>query len=72
MRVGEMPRNVVVLFDQEEGQKLIRDHCRRIKLPVADLRRLVEEVIEKNVMQRRHGLWQAFDEVFDADGTDES
>jgi len=44
-----MPRNVVVLFDQEEGQKLIRDHCRRIKLPVADLRRLVEEVIEKNV-----------------------
>jgi hypothetical protein len=62
-----MPKNVVVLFDQEEGKKLILDHCRRIRLPIEDLRRLVEEVIENSTMQRRRALWQAFDEVFDAD-----
>lgn len=61
-----MPRDVVVLFAQEEGKRLIRMHCRRIGLRVADLRRLVEEVVDKSNMQRRHGLWQAFDEILDA------
>jgi len=62
-----MPRDIVVLFDQEEGRQLIESHCRKIGLPVADLQRLIEEVIDKSTMQRRHGLWQAFDEVLDAD-----
>ena len=62
-----MPRDIVVLFDQEEGRQLIERHCRDIGLPVADLQRLIEEVIDKSTMQRRHGLWQAFDEVLDAD-----
>jgi hypothetical protein len=61
-----MPRDVVVLFAQEEGKRLIQSHCRRIGLPVADLRRLVEEIVDKSNMQRRHGLWQAFDEILDA------
>lgn len=58
-----MPRDVVTLFAQEAGNKLIRKHCRQIGLPVGDLRRLVEEVVDKSTMQRRHGLWEAFDEV---------
>ncbi|MBN7851072.1 DNA modification system-associated small protein [Stenotrophomonas maltophilia] len=58
-----MPRDVVTLFAQEAGNKLIRRHCRQIGLPVNDLRRLVEEVVDKSTMQRRHGLWEAFDEV---------
>ena len=58
-----MPKDVVTLFAQEDGKKLIQRHCRQIKLPVADLRRLVEEMVERNNMQRRRGLWQAFDEV---------
>lgn len=60
-----MPRDVVTLFAQEEGKKLIQRHCRRIGLPVGDLRRLVEELVDKSTMQRRHGLWQAFDEVLE-------
>ena len=64
-----MPREIVTLFAQTEGKTLIRKHCRRIGLEVEDLRRLVEEVIEKDSMQRRHGLWQAFDEVLDSSGT---
>lgn len=58
-----MPKDVVTLFGQEEGKKLIQKHCKRIGLPVADLRRLVDELVDKSTMQRRAGLWQAFDEV---------
>lgn len=60
-----MARDAVALFAQEEGRKLINRHCRKIGLPVGDLRRLVDEVISKSTMQRRHGLWEAFDEVLD-------
>lgn len=67
-----MPRDVVVLFAQEEGRKLVTKHCRRISLPVADLRRLVEEVVDKSTMQRRRGLWQAFDEVLDSESPSET
>lgn len=65
-----MPREIVTLFAQPEGQTLIRRHCRKAGLEVADLRRLVEEVIDKDSMQRRHGLWQAFDEVLEGELTD--
>lgn len=58
-----MPKDVVTLFGQEAGEKLIRKHCRRVGLPVADLRRLVEAVIDKSTLQRRVGLWESFDEV---------
>jgi hypothetical protein len=65
-----MPRDVVVLFGQGEGRRLIAKHCRRIGLPVEDLRRLVEEVVERDAMGRRHGLRQAFDEILDdSDGS---
>jgi hypothetical protein len=58
-----MPKDVVTLFSQDKGSKLIKKHCRAIRLPYSDLKRLVEEVIDKSTMGRRHGLWQAFDEV---------
>ena len=64
-----MAREVVTLFAQQEGQKLIRKHCHQIDLEVEDLRRLIEEVIDKDSMQRRRGLWQAFDEVLEGSGT---
>ncbi|MBB4126717.1 MULTISPECIES: DNA modification system-associated small protein [Xanthomonas] len=67
-----MPRDVVTLFAQEAGKKLIRKHCRQIRLPVEDLRRLVEEVVDKSTMQRRHGLHEAFDEVLGATYEEES
>lgn len=60
-----MPKDVVTLFAQEKGSKLIKKHCRAIGLPYGDLKRLVEEVVDKSTMGRRHGLWQAFDEVLD-------
>jgi hypothetical protein len=54
------------LFDQPEGRRLIEKHCYAISLPVGDLQQLVEEVIDKDAMARRRGLWQAFDEILDA------
>ncbi|NCT66417.1 MAG: hypothetical protein GXC76_02105 [Rhodanobacteraceae bacterium] len=60
-----MPKDVVTLFAQEDGKKLIQKHCRGAGLPVADLKRLVEEVVDRGSLQRRAGLWQAFDEVLD-------
>jgi hypothetical protein len=60
-----MARGAIVLFEQPEGRKLIEKHCQRIDLPVEDLRRLVEEIVDKDSMQRRRGLWQAFDEIVD-------
>jgi len=60
-----MAREIVTLFASDEGQALIRKHCRRIGLEVADLKRLLEEVIDKDPMGRRHGLTQAFDEVLE-------
>jgi len=61
-----MPREIVTLFAQPQGQVLIRKHCRRVGLPIADLRTMIEEVIDKDTMQRRNGLWQAFDSILDS------
>lgn len=58
-----MPKETVMLFAQDEGKKLIAKHCRKINLPVADFRELVETVVEKAGMQRRHGLYEAFDDI---------
>lgn len=60
-----MPRDAVVLFSTPQGRQLITRHCRRIKLPVEDLRSMIDEVIEKSAMQRRRGLWDYFDSVLD-------
>jgi hypothetical protein len=62
----QMARGAIVLFEQPEGRQLIEKHCQSVGLPVEDLRRLVEEVVDKDSMQRRRGLRQAFDEIFDA------
>lgn len=67
-----MPKDVVTLFGQEAGERLIRKHCRRVGLPVADLRRLVVAVIDKSTLQRRVGLWESFDEVLSEGAVEES
>ncbi|MDW8444451.1 MAG: hypothetical protein RML45_09195 [Acetobacteraceae bacterium] len=65
-----MAREFIALFSQKEGEALIRRHCRQVGLEVADLKRLVEEVIEKDSMGRRHGLRQTFDDILDNSGSD--
>jgi hypothetical protein len=57
-----MPKEFVSLFAQKDGQVLVRRHCRSVGLEVSDLKEMIEEVIAKDSLQRRHGLWQFFDE----------
>jgi hypothetical protein len=66
-----LSRDIVVLLAQKEGRRLVEEHCRRIGLSVADLERLIEEAIDRQPMQRRRALWQAFDEVLDVDSAEE-
>ncbi len=66
-----MAREIVSLFTQKEGQALIRRHCREIGLAVADLKQLVEAVIEKDPMGRRHGLREIFDDILEKSTEDE-
>lgn len=61
-----MSKQIVTLFARKEGMDLVKRHCREVQLPVGDLQRMLEEIIEKDPLQRRHGLWQAFDEILDA------
>ncbi|MCS6891157.1 MAG: hypothetical protein RMK64_09275 [Rhodovarius sp.] len=60
-----MARELVSLFAQEAGRALIQQHCQRVGLEVADLQRLVEEVIDKDSMGRRRGMRQVFDSILD-------
>jgi hypothetical protein len=63
-----LAREYVTLFASKDGQSLLRKHCRRVGLEVASLRQLVDEVIEKDSMAKRAGLWQAFDDILDSPG----
>ncbi len=60
-----MPKDIVVLFDQDEGKELIRAECRTAGIRIGTLKELVELEIEKHGLQRRDGLWQGFDDILD-------
>lgn len=60
-----MPRNAVVLFDDPEGSELLKRYCEQVGLELADLEELLERVIGMDWMQRRRGLFPAFDEILD-------
>jgi len=60
-----MPRNVVVLFDNKDGQALIQEVCRSHGVHFAEFELLVQTEVEKTGMQRRAGLWDQFDDILD-------
>jgi hypothetical protein len=67
-----MARGAVVLFDDPTGRALVEKHCRDIGLNVADLERLLEELIDKDSLARRRGLWRFFDQFFNTIGNEGS
>jgi hypothetical protein len=60
-----MARGAVVLFEDPAGRALVEKYCRKVGLNVADLERLLEELIDKDSLARRRGLRTFFDEFFD-------
>ncbi len=60
-----MPRNVVVLLNNEEGRRLVRAKCRAALIKIATFEELVDAELDKQGMKRRAGLWEEFDEILD-------
>lgn len=61
-----MRRGAIPLLEQPEGQELIEKHCARIGLPRTVLNQILKEVVERDAMQRRRGLWISFDEILES------
>ncbi len=60
-----MPRNIVVLFDNPDGRKVIRDVCEANNVIYAAFEEMVQFEVEQTGKKRRHGLWDYFDDILD-------
>lgn len=60
-----MPRSVVVILDQDDGRKLVRQLCRKYAIPLGEFEELVQAEIEQNGKQKKRGLWDQFDDILD-------
>lgn len=67
-----MPRNVVVLLNNDEGRRLVVAKCKRIGVKIAVFEDLVDAELDKQGMMRRAGLWDKFDEILDGAADDEA
>lgn len=61
-----MRQHVVVLLSTEEGRALVRQVCEEAKVPPEALQDLIDAELEQVGKQRKAGLWERFDEIFDA------
>lgn len=66
-----MPRNVVVLLDNQDGRSMIKDACKETGLLFAEFQELVQAEVEQTGKQRKAGLWDAFDDILDRIQDDE-
>jgi len=60
-----MPRNVVVLLDNQEGRAMVKDACKEKGLLFAEFQELVQAEVDQTGKQRRAGLWDSFDDILD-------
>ena len=61
-----MSRDVVVLLKSPEGRKLVRKQCAAMGLDISVLEQLIEAEVGQLGKLRKRGLWEDFDEIFDA------
>ncbi len=66
-----MPRNFVVLLDNADGRKIIKDACKTNNLHFAEFVELVQSEVEQTGKVRRAGLWDSFDDILDRIQMDE-
>jgi hypothetical protein len=60
-----MARNVVVLLNNSDGQKMVKKACKDSGFIFAEFEELVEAEVTQMGKQRRAGLWDAFDDILD-------
>ena len=66
-----MPRNIVVLFDNAKGRRMIRNACKQSSILFAEFEELVQAEVDHTGKQRRTGLWDSFDDILDRIQTEE-
>jgi hypothetical protein len=60
-----VPRNIVVLLDQEDGRALVKRACRSNGIRFAEFQELVQAEVEQTGKQKKRGLWDQFDDILD-------
>lgn len=58
--------NGIPLFDQGDARDALKRRCREAKIPIKLLEELVEAEIEQIGKQRKRGLRDRFDQLFDS------
>ena len=61
-----MSRDVVILLKSTEGRKLVREKCAALGLDLAVLEQLIDAEVAQLGKLRKRGLWEDFDEIFNA------
>lgn len=61
-----MSKDVVVLLKSPEGRKLVRSKCAEMGLDISVLEQLIDAEVGQLGKLRKRGLYEDFDEVFDA------
>ncbi len=59
-----MPNGKVVLFQSEEGKKLIKSMCESAKLDSSVLKQLIAVEIEQQGKLKKRGITESFNEIF--------
>ncbi len=60
-----MPRNVVVLLDNQQGRELVKNACKERSIHFAEFTELVQAEVEQTGKRRKAGLWDTFDDILD-------
>ena len=60
-----MPKGVVILFDNSESRRVIREVCEENGVLYSALEDLVLAEIEQTGKQKKKGLWDSFDDILD-------
>ena len=59
-----MPKEIVVLLNSTEGRKLVQTRCKKFGIPVHTFERLIAAEIAQQGKQRRSGVGDDFDTIF--------
>lgn len=60
-----MPRSVVVLLDNSDGQAMVKFECQENKFSFTEFVELVSAEISQTGKMRKAGLWTDFDDILD-------
>lgn len=67
-----MTKKLVVLLDNQDGRKLVKNACKQHGLGFPEFEELIDAEVAQTGKQRRAGLWDDFDDILDRIQTDET